>query len=274
MSIAHSGTMDAWNGMELSDGSLSMSLQGDAYPVMLPPPPPPGMANRQSAMTKSEPVPAFSSFSPSSESSPLASAGKHRREAKTTLSNLAGVHDCDSVEARLQEGKQIRRNRPRLVFRPMHAIVAMMLLVAALCASLTMLIRQASNYSMMASVTETSAAATENQDATSMNGSQTDSAASDDSSSDAAMSDGSSPPVSSDAISSDGAAITQPSPINLNTASLAELDSIKGIGPVIAQRIIDHRAQIRRFVSVEQLLDVKGIGEKTLDKMRAQVTVQ
>lgn len=43
--------------------------------------------------------------------------------------------------------------------------------------------------------------------------------------------------------------------VNINTASLAELDSLPGIGPVIAQRILAHRAQYGPFASVEQLLE-------------------
>lgn len=61
--------------------------------------------------------------------------------------------------------------------------------------------------------------------------------------------------------------------INLNTATAEELQSIKGIGPVTAQRIIDHRTAIGGYTSVDQLLDVKGIGSKTSETMRGPVTV-
>ncbi len=54
--------------------------------------------------------------------------------------------------------------------------------------------------------------------------------------------------------------------VDINAASLAELDKIIGIGPVLAQRIIDARP----FSSVEDLLKVKGIGEKTLQKIKDQ----
>jgi competence protein ComEA len=62
-------------------------------------------------------------------------------------------------------------------------------------------------------------------------------------------------------------------PINLNTATLEELDMLPGIGPVLAQRILDYRAEIGGFLSVEELLEVKGIGEKTLDKILEYITV-
>lgn len=54
--------------------------------------------------------------------------------------------------------------------------------------------------------------------------------------------------------------------IDINTASLSELDKITGIGPVLAQRIIDSRS----FNSVDDLIKVNGIGNITLDKIKQQ----
>lgn len=61
--------------------------------------------------------------------------------------------------------------------------------------------------------------------------------------------------------------------ININTASKEELETLPGIGPVRAQNIIDHRQKHGRFTSVDELLNVKGIGDKTLQKIRDLVIV-
>ena len=60
--------------------------------------------------------------------------------------------------------------------------------------------------------------------------------------------------------------------ISLGTATLEQLDTLPGIGPVTAQAILDHRAEHGAFRSVDDLLDVKGIGQATLDDLRDQVT--
>lgn len=62
-------------------------------------------------------------------------------------------------------------------------------------------------------------------------------------------------------------------PVNLNTASLEELDTLPGVGPTTAQAIVSWRESNGRFASVEQLLDVRGIGEAKLDQLRDLVVV-
>lgn len=59
--------------------------------------------------------------------------------------------------------------------------------------------------------------------------------------------------------------------VNINTATADELTQLSGIGPALAQRIIDWRDSNGAFTSVEQLLEVSGIGAKTLDKFREHV---
>jgi competence protein ComEA len=62
-------------------------------------------------------------------------------------------------------------------------------------------------------------------------------------------------------------------PVNLNTATLDQLESLPGIGPALGQRIIDYRTQHGPFASVDDLVDVSGIGEKRLEDLRPLVTV-
>ena len=61
--------------------------------------------------------------------------------------------------------------------------------------------------------------------------------------------------------------------VDLNTAGVAELDALPGIGPVLAQRIVDHRSQQGSFRSVEELDDVPGIGPAIAAELAELVTV-
>lgn len=62
--------------------------------------------------------------------------------------------------------------------------------------------------------------------------------------------------------------------INLNTATQAELELLPGIGPALAQRILDYRTANGRFNSVNDLDNVKGIGSKILERLRPLVSVE
>jgi competence protein ComEA len=61
--------------------------------------------------------------------------------------------------------------------------------------------------------------------------------------------------------------------LDLNTATVGDLDALPGIGPVLAQRIVDHRSARGAFTSVEQLDDVPGIGPAIYAELSGQVTV-
>lgn len=61
--------------------------------------------------------------------------------------------------------------------------------------------------------------------------------------------------------------------VNLNTATLAQLDALPGVGPVLAQRILDHRARRGDFRSVGDLRQVEGIGEAKYEQLKDLVVV-
>ena len=62
-------------------------------------------------------------------------------------------------------------------------------------------------------------------------------------------------------------------PININTASEKELDALPGIGPAIAKRIVEHRSS-QPFTKIEEIMLVKGIGEKKFAKLKELITVE
>ncbi|WP_298394749.1 helix-hairpin-helix domain-containing protein [uncultured Azonexus sp.] len=60
--------------------------------------------------------------------------------------------------------------------------------------------------------------------------------------------------------------------VNINTATEAELDAVKGIGPGKARAIVEHRDKNGPFKSVDDLTNVKGFGKKSIDKLRPELT--
>lgn len=69
--------------------------------------------------------------------------------------------------------------------------------------------------------------------------------------------------------------VANPNSVNINTASAAEIqDKMVGIGAKKAQAIVDYRTKNGAFVSVEQLKEVSGIGDATLEKNKDRITLQ
>jgi len=61
--------------------------------------------------------------------------------------------------------------------------------------------------------------------------------------------------------------------VNINTASLTELESLSGVGPSTAQKIIDYRTANGGFTSIEQLMDVSGIGDAKFAAVKDAITI-
>ena len=71
-------------------------------------------------------------------------------------------------------------------------------------------------------------------------------------------------------------AAAKPAPtgkVNLNTATAEQLTALPGVGPKLAARIVEYRQKSGSFKSVQELMNVKGIGEKNFDKIQAYLTV-
>lgn len=81
------------------------------------------------------------------------------------------------------------------------------------------------------------------------------------------------PQVVSGTSSSNSGVLPTNAKININTASLQELDSLPGIGPVTAQRIIDYRNQNGPFKSIEEIKNVSRIGDKIFEQIKDKITI-
>ncbi len=61
--------------------------------------------------------------------------------------------------------------------------------------------------------------------------------------------------------------------IDINTATVEELETLKGIGRVLARRIVEYREENGPFTRVEEIMRVRGIGYKTFEKIKDHITV-
>ena len=147
---------------------------------------------------------------------------------------------------------------------------------AALCASLTLLIRQSVNLTRIEEATVSSSTAALPSSSSPTSGtaplaSPTSPDVQHGEASPPAAQEGGEPDITASATppgqQDDGR-------ININTADAAQLQRMNGVGPVTAQRIIDYRAEHGPYTSVDDLLNVKGIGAKTLEKIRSQAVAR
>ncbi len=65
----------------------------------------------------------------------------------------------------------------------------------------------------------------------------------------------------------------QKAKVNINTASVSELEGLPRVGPKVAQRIVDFRTQHGNFKKIEEIMKVQGIGEKVFEQIKDLITV-
>ena len=153
----------------------------------------------------------------------IATTEQSPEPAKPTLRDLAGVKPSDKPT----EQDRPKRDHPRLVFQPIHAVIAILTLSCALCASLTMLIQQAVHYSALQQSQITQS------EQSKANGTEKDKTASTQTTPSQQPStepDSQSEPTSGPAEPADPA----DGLLNINTAGSDELQTLKGVGPVTA----------------------------------------
>lgn len=192
------------------------------------------------------------------------------------------------------------KSSPRFHMKPVHTLAIMFVLVVALCASLTMLISQSLTYQRVQNSKSESLQKIEDNadyskrsfdDLEDSNSKKNNKNGESDYGIESSESDESSESIESSERSENGrnsqsgksrksrksksaSNKSDTFRININTATVDQLQSLKGIGPKTAARIIAHRKRVGGFNSLEDLLQIKGIGPKTLNKFRGNVEVK
>lgn len=196
------------------------------------------------------------------------------------------------------------KNSVRLAIKPVHILAIMLILVVCLACSLTMLIGQYATYSKFYAYNASKVASktgsksvrktddkvenksskiqssSKNFKESSVNGKNSSNAIiKDNESNDYKKRDSKSANSNKDyAANSENKdfannALNKKTCININTAGIEELQEIKGVGPKMAQRILDMRKKVRVFKRVEDLLQVNGIGPKTFAKIKPMTCI-
>lgn len=208
-------------------------------------------------------------------------SGGEQSDASWGLAAIAGVRQTDSdAEMEALEHSVLARKAPRIAFSPQAAFAAILVLVCALSASLTLLLIQSRNMSSALAAASQAAASHSAQSKASipsdsrraMSQRQESNGTADAGAGNAAATGG---VAASDSNSkSPSSAAIVGGKVNINAASAEQLQTVKGIGPSTAQKIVDYRNQHGNFAAVDALTNVSGIGEKKLAQMRPYLTVE
>lgn len=220
----------------------------------------------------------------------------HRRIASSLSEFSNDAFSENNIENNFNSFDETIRNiksSPRFHMKPVHTLAIMFVLVVALCASLTMLISQSLTYQRVQNSQseslqkiednadyskrsfddlEDSNSKKNNENSESDYGNENSDNSESNESSEINESSKSSKSNESSEVSESNKSGTLR--ININTATVDQLQSLKGIGPKTAARIIAHRKRVGGFKSLEDLLQIKGIGPKTLNKFRGNVDVK
>jgi competence protein ComEA len=237
--------------------------------------------------------------------------GREAGDERSQASSLLSLRDLSAVRAtdfpgntkegghgfppHLELSGKSARTDPRVAFASPAVLSALFVLVIAVAASLTLLVIQSRNFTEAAasaplSTSAAEAAGTADADTKDAADEEKSEAAKSSSKKEAGAAGSQGSVRSEDSTDSADSASTakESSPpsrqsssqqphdtrIDINSADAALLDTVKGIGPATAQKIIDYRTQNGKFGSVESLLSIQGIGARTLEKMRPQLVAR
>ena len=222
----------------------------------------------------------------------------HRRIASSLSEFSNDAFSENNIENNIENNfnsfnSALKSNKSSVRFhmKPVHTLAIMFALVVALCASLTMLISQSLTYQQMQNNqsellpkiknnTNYSKKSFENLENSDSKKSKESNESQESSESDESQESSESDEVIEGSESSESSESNESrksksasgknnnSRINLNTATLTQLQTLKGVGPKTAARIIAQRKRVGSFKSLEDLLQIKGIGPKTLNKFR------
>ena len=220
----------------------------------------------------------------------------HRRIASSLSEFSNDAFSENNIENNFNSFDETIRNiksSPRFHMKPVHTLAIMFVLVVALCASLTMLISQSLTYQRVQNSKSESLQKIENnadyskrsfddlEDSNSKKNNENSESdyGNENSESDYGNENSDNSESSESSKSNESREVSESNKsgtlrININTATVDQLQSLKGIGPKTAARIIAHRKRVGGFNSLEDLLQIKGIGPKTLNKFRGNVEVK
>lgn len=197
------------------------------------------------------------------------SQGGRADSEQISLRSLLGVSAGDDRHgSRVRDHALARdvtgvRTMARLALRPRAVMSIMAVLVGLLAMSLTLLVIQSHNLAQVGDVDVKSLSHVSSPKGSSIRApDETQKEGSQDGSSSTAE-----PPKETSPAPSEQPAVPD-TRIDINSATVEQLDTVKGIGPAIAQKIVEYRATAGRFASVDALVAVPGIGPKTLATMR------